>query len=174
MTIISNDQILIDAHHQFARGLSRLAILKVHNIALSEDLVQETFMKTWRYLENTGRIELMRAFLYHVLNRLIIDEYRKKKMISLDLLTEEGLELEVINSEHIFNIIEGKELAALIEKLPELYRKAIKMRYIEELPLVEMASLAHQSQNTMSIQVHRGLKKLRTLYERRDSQIKTL
>ena len=105
----------------------------------------------------------MRAFLYHVLNRLIIDEYRKKRTVSLDLLAEDGLELEAINSENIFNVIDGKSLALLIQKLPDKYRIAISMRYTQELSLKEMSVITRKSQNTMSVQVHRGLTKLRAL-----------
>ena len=159
----TNNQVLTNAHHDFSRGLSRYANIKIHPPSLSDDLVQTTFLKTWQYLQRGGRIDLMRAFLYHVLNRLIIDEYRKKKVVSLDLLAEEGLELEAVNSENIFNVIDGRTLAALIEKLPEKYRSAITMRYTNDLSLKEMSVITHQSQNAMSVQVHRGLAKLRLL-----------
>jgi len=164
MTTASNNRVLTKAHRDFSRGLIRFANLKVNNAALSEDLVQDTFMKTWKYLESTGKIDLMRAFLYHVLDRLIIDEYRKKKSVSLDLLAENGFELEAINSENILNIIDGKALLLLIKKLPEKYRNAISMRYTKDLSLAEMSAITHQPQNTMSVQVHRGLMKLKTLY----------
>lgn len=159
----SNKQILTTAHTDFARGLSRYAHLKIHDFALGDDLVQTTFMKTWQYLQKTGKIELMRAFLYHVLNGLIVDEYRKHKTVSLDVLAEDGLELETVHSENLFNIIDAKALLALIEKLPKKYRDAITMRYIKELSLKEMSVITHETQNAMSVQVHRGLAKLRLL-----------
>lgn len=163
MTTLSNKKILTDAHSDFATGLSRYARLKISDQTLSDDLVQVTFMKTWVYLQKTGKIELMRAFLYHVLNRLIIDEYRKHKTISLDLLSEGGLELKAINSENLFNIIDGKTLALLIEKLPLKYRAVITMRFIKELSLKEMSVLTKETENAMSVQVHRGLAKLRLI-----------
>jgi RNA polymerase sigma-70 factor (ECF subfamily) len=159
----SNNQILTDAHHDFARGLSRYAHLKISDLALGDDLVQSTFMKTWLYLQKTGKIDLMRAFLYHVLNGLIVDEYRKHKAVSLDALSEAGLELEAVHSENLFNVIDAKALTLLIEKLPAKYRRAINMRYREELSLKEMSARTHESQNAMSVQVHRGLAKLRLL-----------
>jgi RNA polymerase sigma-70 factor (ECF subfamily) len=160
----SNKQILTEAHRDFSRGLSRYAHLKISNAALSEDLVQTTFMKTWLYLQKTGKIDLMRAFLYHVLNGLIVDEYRKNKAVSLDLLTDGGFELAATHAEeNLFNLIDAKELLVLIKKLPVKYRQAITMRYIKELSLKEMSALTHESQNAMSVQVHRGLVKLRAL-----------
>ncbi len=159
----SNNLILTNAHRDFSRGLSRYANLKVHDAALGDDLVQATFMKTWLYLQKSGKIDLMRAFLYHVLNDLIVDEYRKKKTVSLDFFAEDGFESEAINSENIFNLIDGKILAALIEKLPEKYSSVIAMRHTKDLSLKEISVITHQSQNTVSVQVHRGLVKLRVL-----------
>lgn len=97
MTTASNNRVLTKAHRDFSCGLSRFANTKVHDKDLSDDLVQETFIKTWKYLQGTGKINLMRAFLYHVLNRLIIDEYRRKKAVSLDVLIESGFELQAID-----------------------------------------------------------------------------
>jgi RNA polymerase sigma-70 factor (ECF subfamily) len=165
MTTASNNRVLTKAHHDFSCGLSRFANLKTNNKALSDDLVQETFIKTWSYLQSKGKIDLMRAFLYHVLDRLIIDEYRKKKVMSLDLLTENGFEPRAVDAKNISNLIDGKALTSLIKKLPLKYRGAITMRYTKDLSLKEMSAITHQSQNTMSVQVHRGLIKLRTLYE---------
>lgn len=159
----SNRQILTAAHDDFAGELSRYANLKLHNLVLSDDLVQTTFMKTWMYLQSTGKIDLMRAFLYHVLNRLIIDEYRKKKTISLDLLSEKGFELEASKPEMMASVIDARALTALIQKLPEKYRVIITMRYIKELSLKEMCVITKTSQNTMSVQLHRGLAKLKLL-----------
>lgn len=159
----SNSQVLSEAHAKFASGLLRYVHLKIRDFTLGDDLVQTTFMKTWQYLQKTGKIELMRAFLYHVLNGLIIDEYRKNKPLSLEILAEDELELSVFNSERLFNLIDGKALTELIKKLPIKYQGAITMRYIKELTLKEMAAITHESQNTMSVQVHRGLLKLRAL-----------
>ncbi len=164
MTNASNNRILTKAHRDSSRGLSRFAKLKVNDATLSDDLVQETFMKTWKYLQNTGKIDLMRAFLYHVLNRLIIDEYRKKKAVSFDLLAENGFEIEAVNSENILNIIDGKALVLLVKQLPEKYSSVIIMRYTKDMSLAEISAVTRSSQNTTSVQLHRGLIKLRTLY----------
>lgn len=85
-------RILTGAHHDYEKGLNARAFFKVHDHAIGEDLVQDTFMKTWKYLVKGGKIDVMKAFLYHTLNHLIIDEYRKHKTVSLDALLEEGFE----------------------------------------------------------------------------------
>jgi len=129
-----------------------------------EDLVQDTFMKTWSYLVKGGKIDVMKAFLYHVLNNLIIDEYRKKKTASLDVLLEKGFEPGKDPSERLLNALDGKAALLLIQQLPDRYRKVLNMRYVQDLSLSEMSLLTGQSKNAMAVQVHRGLEKLKLLY----------
>lgn len=161
------DSVLTLAHHNYERGLNLYAFSKLRDRATSKDLVQNTFMKTWSYLVKGGRVDMMKAFLYHVLNGLIVDEYRKHKTASLDVLLAKGFEPKPIlgDASRIFNIIDGKAAVLLIAKLPIKYQKVIRMRYVQDLTLTEMALITGQSKNTVAVQVHRGLEKLKLLYD---------
>ncbi len=152
------------AHNDFSKGLNSHAFFKVHDHILGEDLVQDTFMKTWRYFVRGGKIDVMKAFLYHILNNLIIDEYRKHKTTSLDVLIEKGFEPASNDSDHIFNMLDGKSALLLIQRLPDTYRKVMRMRFVQDLSLQEMSLITGQTKNTIAVQVHRGLAKLRVLY----------
>jgi RNA polymerase sigma-70 factor (ECF subfamily) len=156
--------LLTSAHHDYEKGLNAHAFFKVNNRATGEDLVQETFMKTWVYLVKGGKIDVMKAFLYHVLNNLIVDEYRKRKTSSLDVLLEKGYEPSADHTESLLNILDGKAAILLIQRLPERYQKVMRMRYVQDLTLAEMSLLTGQSKNTIAVQVHRGLEKLKLLY----------
>lgn len=156
---------LTTANHDYRKGLTSRAFFKTHNRMLSEDLVQDTFMKTWVYLVKGGKVDTMRAFLYHVLNNLIVDEYRKNKTISLDTLLDKGFDPSVDPTESLLNKLDGKALLLLIERLPQKYQKVIHMRYIQHLSLKEMALITGQPKNTVAVQAHRGLKKLKLLYK---------
>jgi RNA polymerase sigma-70 factor (ECF subfamily) len=154
------------AHYNYEKGLNAHAFFKIHDHLKSEDLVQDTFMKTWLYLVKGGKIDLMKAFLYHVLNNLVVDEYRKQKneTVSLEVLLKKGFEPSVDNSENLLNSLDGKKALFLIKKLPEIYQKVMKMRYVQDLSLKEMALLTGQSRNSIAVQAHRGLEKLKILY----------
>ncbi|MGC9610867.1 MAG: RNA polymerase sigma factor [Minisyncoccia bacterium] len=152
------------AHHDYERGLNLYAFFKIRERAISEDLVQDTFMKTWNYLVKGGKIEIMKAFLYHILNNLIVDEYRKHKTTSLNTLLEKGFEPSVSNPGRIFNILDGKAALLLIQRLPEKYQKVIRMRYVRDFSLKEISLITGESKNTVAVQVHRGLEKLKLLY----------
>jgi len=157
--------VLTIAHHDYEKGLNLYAFFKVRDRAISEDLVQDTFIKTWVYLLKGGQIDLMKAFLYHILNHLIVDEYRKHRPISLQILFEKGSEPSTGRSSRLFDILDGKAALLLIGKLPEKYQKVVRMRYIQDLSLTEISLITGHSKNTIAVQVHRALEKLKLLYD---------
>lgn len=156
--------VLTVAHHDYEKGLNLYSLFKTHDLALSKDLVQDTFLKTWSYLVKGGKIDVMKAFLYHVLNNLIVDEYRKHKTTSLDVLLEKGFEPSAGHAVNLFNVLDGKAALLLIQRLPKMYQKVMRMRYVQDLSLKEMSLITGQTKNTVAVQVHRGLEKLKLLY----------
>lgn len=159
-----NEGMLTQAYGDYAKGMNSYSFFKVHNQATGEDLVQDTFIKTWKYLIKGGKIDLMKAFLYHILNQLIIDDYRKHKTASLDVLLDKGFDPGADESERTIDIFDGKAAILLIQRLPGKYQKVIRMRYVQELTLKEMSLITGQSRNALAVQVHRGLSKLKVLY----------
>lgn len=155
------------AHGDYNGALLRRAMYKTNDNEMSQDLVQTTFLKTLMYLRKGGKIDLMHSFLNHVLNALIIDEYRKNdknKSISLDVLLGKGFEPGSDDYQKIIDTIDGKEIILLISQLPKKYEFVIKMRYIKGLSLKEIALITSQTENTVAVQVHRGLIKLKKMY----------
>lgn len=158
--------ILTIAHNDYEKGLNARAFFKVSNHEIGQDLVQETFVKTWSYLVKGGKIEIMRAFLYHILNNLIIDQYRKHKTTSLDVILEKGFEpIADDDFSRLYNILDGKKAILLIARLPQKYQKVMRMRYVQDLTLKEMSMITGQSKNTIAVQTHRGLQILKSLYK---------
>ena len=83
---------LSSAYDDYAKALNAHAFFKLNNHTTADDITQETFLKTWRFLVRYGKIDVMKSFLYRVINCLIIDEYWKRKTLSLDELLETGFE----------------------------------------------------------------------------------
>ena len=153
------------AHNSYAVLMNKYAFFKIHDHAIGEDMVQDTFMKTWAYLIKGGKIDVMKAFLYHILNNLIIDQYRKKKTASLDTLVEKGFDPGVDDSARILNVFDGKAAILMIARLPEKYKQIMRMKYIQFLSIKEISILTGQSKNAVAVQTHRGMAKLRLLYK---------
>jgi RNA polymerase sigma factor (sigma-70 family) len=169
---IKQRALLATAHLDFEKGLNLHAFFKVNDHSVGEDLVQDTFVKTWKYLVKGGKIDIMKAFLYHVLNNLIIDQYRKHKTASLDALIDKGFDLSTGDTQNLFNVLDGKAAVLLIKDLPKSYQKVMRMRYIQELTLTEMAFITGLTKNTVAVHSHRGLEKLKILYNKQQASLK--
>ena len=163
---IELQKVLATAHLDFDKALNAHAFYKTHNHETGEDLVQDTFMKTWSYLVKGGKIDTMKAFLYHVLNNLIIDQYRKHKATSLDGLLEKGfVEPSTDDSENIVDILDGKSAIIFISRLPKKYQQVMHMKYVQDFSLEDISLVTGQSKNTIAVQLHRGLEKFKVLYD---------
>lgn len=143
--------ILTNAHVEHEKGLSTYAFSKLRSRTLSTDLVQDTFIKTWTYLARGGKVDVMKAFLYHILNNLIVDEYRKRKVPSLDLLLAKGFEPGLDETGKLFDALDGKAAIILIQYLPEKYRKVMRMRYVQDLSLAEMSLVSGETKNSLAV-----------------------
>ena len=158
--------ILTLAHKDYEKGLNARAFFKVNNHAVGQELVQDTFIKTWSYLVKGGKIETMKAFLYHVLNNLIVDQYRKHKTTSLDTIIEKGFEPTCEDDyKRLYDILDGKTACLLIARLPKKYQKVMCMRYMQDLTLKEMSIITGHTKNSMAVQAHRGLEILKSIYK---------
>lgn len=77
---------------------------------------------------------------------------------------EKGFEPTTGNSNRFLNVLDGKAAFLLIARLPEKYKKIMRMRYVQDLSLKEISLITGQSKNSIAVQAHRGLDKLTLLY----------
>ena len=125
--------------------------------------MQDVFMKTWEYLSNGKQVDNLRAFLYRVANNMVIDHSRKKKETSLDAMMDEGFEPVGNGIRHTTLAAEVGQMLELLDRLDEKYREPVRMRYLEELTPKEIASVLGESENVVSVRIHRGIAQLRLL-----------
>jgi RNA polymerase sigma factor (sigma-70 family) len=160
----TKEEVIIRAYEDHEKALLTRSFFKLGNKDLSDDLVQTTFLKTWEYLLKEKKIEHIKAFLFHILNNLIVDEYRKKKPVSLDVMQEGGFQIAFDDSEHLVNQADGKTAVLLIPLLKEKHRKVVSMRFEQEKTIQEIAEATKQKHNTVVIQIRRGVNELAVLF----------
>lgn len=168
----SHENRFLEAFNEYGDALFRHASMRISDREKSIDLVHDTFTKVWTYVRNGHEVENYRPFLYKVLNNLIIDEYRKQKEASLDALFEkdgvdEGSfpELSESTAEALAATIDGRQAFDLITLLPDIYREVLIMRFVDGLGPREISELIEESENVVSVRLHRGLKILRDKIE---------
>lgn len=171
----SQEERFLRAFEDYNDALFRHAQLRISNRERALDLVHDTYTKVWTYVRGGHEIENFRPFLYKVLNNLIVDEYRKRKEASLDaILEQEGVdegifdELSESTVESLAATLDGKKAFQELEKLPDEYREVIILRYVDELGPKEISELIEESENVVSVRIHRGLKMLRTMIEQEE------
>lgn len=164
----TNTERFIEAYDKFADAIFRHLFFRISDRELAKDLLQETFTKTWDFIVGGGEIQNLRAFLYKVANNLIVDQYRKKKTLSLDELKEKGIEIRQDIKEELDVHFEAERLISIISKLPEIYKDAIIMRYVDGFSVKEIAGILNDSENAIYVRLHRGLKQLREFLKRQD------
>lgn len=154
----------IKVYDETADQLFRHCFFKVSNRELALDIVQETFTRTWEYISSGKEVTNIKGFLFKVANNLIIDEYRKKKVISLEALQEQS-GFDAPTQDHkktIFNA-EVDTVLAQIHKLDDKYKEVILMRYVNDFSPKEIASILGQSENAVSVRINRGIKKVQEM-----------
>lgn len=171
-TMGAHEASFLKAFEDYSDALFRHATIRISDRERAIDLVHDTFTKVWTYVRNGHDIESYRPFLYKVLNNLIIDEYRKQKETSLDALLErdgvdEGSfeELRESNVEALAATIDGKQALDLIATLPDVYREVLILRFVDGLGPREISVLIEETENVVSVRIHRGLKQLRDIIE---------
>ncbi len=164
-------QIAFEAYND---ELFRHASMRMKDRDRALELTQECFLKVWEYAQKGEEIREIRPFLYRTLRHLIIDEYRRKKSVSLEALVEghEDRSVETLLPPDESNTLEaaverfdGKRALAALKELPDPYREAISLRYVEGLSPREIGDIVGESENAVSVRIHRGLKKLKDTLE---------
>ena len=156
------------AYEENSDALFRFVYFRTHDREDARDIVQETFLKTWRYLADGEQIDQLRPFLYRTAKNLLIDMTKQKKTRnthSLDEYMDAGGEIAAESERSEFDPFDIKRAMKLLNNLePDEYREAIQLRFIDELSIAEIAHIAGVSENVISVRINRGINKLKKLF----------
>ena len=154
------------AYDELSDPIFRHCWFRIGDRERAKDLMQDTFTKSWQYMVDGAKVLNIKSFLYRVANNLIIDEYRKKKELSLDLLMNEGFDPGFDERKQIEYTVDLRFTLEIVNKLDKKYREVILMRYINELSPKEIADVIGESENNVSVRIYRGLKQLKKILKK--------
>ena len=173
----NHEERFLEAFDEYGDALFRHAFLRISDREKAIDVVHDTFTKVWTYVRNGHEVDQFRPFLYKVLNNLIIDSYRKTKEASLDaLMAIEGIdegtfdELSESTVESLASTIDGKKAFEMVQEIPDTYREVIMLTFVDGLGPKEISALLEESENVISVRLHRGLKILRQMIEIKEKE----
>ena len=154
----------LDAYNQHADAIYRHCYFRVYNKDLAQDLTQETFIKTWKYIAEGKEIKNIKAFLYRVAVNLIIDHSRKKTALVFDDIKEKEVSMRLYSMEgQMMRGLQAQEVIKIMEDLQEKYRQVITLRYLNDLSPAEIAGVLDISPNAVSVRLNYAIKKLKKI-----------
>lgn len=160
--------IFLKAYEEHSNAIFRYALFKVSDRELALDIMQDAFTKTWEYMAKGEKIDNLKAFLYRVAGNLVIDQYRKKTTDSLEDLQEEGFDPPFDDTEAWIDKLDGTKAIELLGKLSKDYKEALFLKYVQGLSIAEISEVTGDGKNTVTVRLHRGLEKLRMLFENKN------
>ena len=160
MSVDETHNIFMEAYDANADAMFRHCYVRVSNRDEALDLTQEAFTNTWDYLHKGNEIRNPKAFLFKTLNNLIVDWYRKKKSVPLD----DEVALQIPDEHHSKDPgveMDGKWAMSLLDTLDEKHRTVVELRLVEGWTPKEIAISLGETENAVSVRIHRGIEKLR-------------
>jgi RNA polymerase sigma-70 factor (ECF subfamily) len=143
----------------------------------AEEIAQDAFVRAYRalrtYPADRIRTLALQAWLYRIALNVARNRFRVKRarLVSLDAEGENGEEARRAweapddprgRPDSRFEEKENRAgIAALVATLPERYRAALILRYVEGLRLEEVAAILEQPLGTAKSNVHRAVNLLR-------------
>lgn len=158
------EQDFLTAYDAFADAIFRYCYFRIGDKDQARDMTQDIFLKSWSYLQNGKQIDNFKAFLYRSAHNMIIDWYRKKRSISLDTLTEEGYD-PADTSANTSQKAEIENALSVLSKLEKDDQDIVLWRLVEDMSIGEIASILNESENTVSVRLHRAMAKFRKLLQ---------
>ncbi|MCI0406758.1 MAG: sigma-70 family RNA polymerase sigma factor [candidate division Zixibacteria bacterium] len=160
-------------------ALLRTALRMTRNSSDAEDLVQETYLKAYRFFDRFERGTNIRAWLFKIMTNLFINAYRDKakrpEETSFDEMEEfslysklvEGGQKDGTNPEkELFDKLYGDEVQKALGRLPEEFRMVVLLNFVEGFSYQEIAEISGIELGTVKSRLHRGRKLLqKSLWE---------
>jgi RNA polymerase sigma-70 factor (ECF subfamily) len=161
------DGLLRDSHKQ----AYSLAYRLTGNATEAEDLVQESYLRAFRFFHRYDQGLPFTSWLYRIISNAHIDMVRRKGRIrttSIHSVGEDGSSAwelpDVENSPDrtlLENALEAPVQAALLSMTSE-FRTAVLLADVEGMAYEEVAEIMGTSVGTVRSRIHRGRKQLRT------------
>jgi len=155
--------------------LYAMAIRMTRDRAEAEDLVQETMLKAFRYIDRYEVGTNARAWLSRILTNTFYNRHRARKARPELLLTDDTYQLEertaatdphplslyVDEENELYRKVFTDEVRYAIEQLPEHYRVVVLLADLQELAYKEISEILEIPIGTVMSRLHRGRKELR-------------
>ena len=148
-------------------ALYNFAMYLTHNPSESEDLVQETYLRAFRFSHRFQPGTHLRAWLFQILRNTFLTFYRLRERESA--VAEDGVpdwDLPMFHDapEETGGVLEAHtDLERAMHRLPEEFRTVLLLAEVEGMPLEEVARVMRCPVGTVKSRIFRAKERLRGL-----------
>jgi RNA polymerase sigma-70 factor, ECF subfamily len=149
------------AYRKYSKPIYRHIFYRISDKDLAEDLLHETFFKTWQYIISEKReVKDMKNFLYKVAKNLIIDHYRQREKAPYSIEDDfvKNIPVRAKQQDETDNKIRLDAFKKQLSKLEGEQKKLIEYRYFGQLSIEEICERTDKSPNHISVIIHQGIK----------------
>jgi len=153
---------------QYLDNLYANALRLTHNSADAEDLVQETFLKAYRFRSRFEQGSNLRAWLFRIQYNAFVNRYRRRTKrreiydeLSMGPVSELSMSREAVSSlsdpdSNALRPLLAAELEVALETLPEDQRTVVLLADVEEFSYREIAEIVGCPIGTVMSRLHRA------------------
>ena len=154
---------------RFQNKVFRLAYGMTREKSLAEETAQEAFLKVWKALPKyTGKASLS-TWIYAITRNASIDAVRKRSArpeVPLDPPEPPGTFGSADGTASPLRRMMASEVNAMLNRLPENYRRVLFLFYLEEKSYNEVSEMLGLPVGTVKTHLHRAKKELASRIER--------
>jgi RNA polymerase sigma-70 factor, ECF subfamily len=147
---------------RYRERVFRLAISILRDSSAAEDAAQDVFVRLWRALPGYNGSAALSTWIYAITRNTSISQLRKRRpQISLDeplFDDDDGAGLQLAAPEHDDSAVASVE--KLLGLLPERYRQAVTLFYMEDQSYDQTAAALGLPLGTVKALLHRARKRL--------------
>lgn len=164
---------------QYMDTLYNAALRMTKNESDAKDLVQDTYLRAYRFFDKFETGTNVKAWLFAILKNTYINAYKKRRKepewIDVSTAEESGeLTTKITPEDEVINNLLDDDIAAAIDALPNEFRICV-MADINGFTYREIAKIIERPIGTVMSRLHRGrklLKKALREYARQHGYIK--
>lgn len=145
-----------------------------HDAELSEDLVQNTFMRILKYRKGFNGDGEFKVWMFHIARNVSYDHFRKNKWRENDDITDynERISDEGLNKvESIAKYEEMQLLKQAIRKLDSEKREVLTLSKLEGLKYKQIGEILDCSEGAVKVKVFRALQALKEIFKELESKV---
>jgi RNA polymerase sigma factor (sigma-70 family) len=159
-------------YERYHRQLYRFLFNMTRQKELSEDMVQNIFLRMLKYPEGFIGFGEFKMWMYHIARNSVYDHFRKVKRSPVHSDVKdytERIEGEELTDASIEKEQELKILEAAIDKLSDENRELLILCRFQELKYNEIAKILNTTEGAIKVRVHRALNQLKSNYLKIDN-----